>query len=228
MLVDTAVILAGRWRHDGEALQWFAINQQFDVVNAGDAFDVFIAIASEANLHFILGIDGESVPERFASARAQGKSVEVFFLRKVGRKVDRFTARGACRDANGQTSDFAGRRKISFQKRGGEFADSYVVKPVAGFVGRKEASDVNVNGEQVPDGILVLGSIQAPEGVRASRIGLLAIECRLNGTDRGDVGGFGRMRNIRRRHRAATQAAKYFFPAFGMLLRGTGFEVQIS
>ena len=66
MFVDTAVILPGG-RLDVEAFNAGAVDEEFDVVRAGDAFDVFVAVTREADLHFVFGIHGEGVAERFAA-----------------------------------------------------------------------------------------------------------------------------------------------------------------
>ena len=38
-----------------------------DIVDAGDAFHMFVAVAGEANLHFVFGVNGEGVAERLAA-----------------------------------------------------------------------------------------------------------------------------------------------------------------
>ena len=68
--IDAAMILAGRGRLNGEAFDARAVDEEFDIVGAGDAFDVLIAIAGEADLDFVFGVDGESVAERFTATGA--------------------------------------------------------------------------------------------------------------------------------------------------------------
>ena len=122
-------------------------------MRAGDAFDVFVAIAGEADLHFVLGVDGEGVAERFAAAGAEGKAVEVLLLGEIGREIEGFAAGSAGGNADGEAADFAGGGEVAFEQRGREVADGDVVEAVAGFVGGKQGGDVDIDGEEVADGV---------------------------------------------------------------------------
>ena len=92
------MILAGRRRLDGEQLDALAVEHQFDFVRLGEAFDVLVAVAREADLDFVLGVEREGVAERAAAARAEGQLVEVLLLREVGRKAEGVAAGSAGRD----------------------------------------------------------------------------------------------------------------------------------
>lgn len=228
MLVDAAVILALRGRFDGEPLDAGAVDEEFDVVGTGDAFDMFVAVAGEADLDFVFGVDGEGVTERLAAARAEGKAFELVFLGEVGGQVEGFAIWGAGWDADGKAADFACGAQIAFEEGRREIADGDVIEAAAGFIGGEEIRDVNFEGEEVADGVLVFGAVKPAEGVSAAGVGLLAVKSGFNGLDRSEVGVFGGAWNSYGRHGSAAEAAEYFFPAFGVFGGSGGVEAEIA
>lgn len=228
MFVDEVVILTGGGRFDGEGFDGGAIDQEGYFVGAGDAFDVFVAIAGEADLELVFGVDGEGVSDDFAAAGAEGETVEGILLGEVGREIEGFAAGGAGGGADGEAGDFAGGGEVAFEQCRGEIANGDVVETVAGFVGGEEVGDVDVDGEEVADGVLVFGAVEAAEGVGATGVRGEAVEGFFEGSDGGQVGGFGRVGDTEGRHGAAAEAAEHFFPAFGVLGGGGIFEVEIA
>ena len=77
---------------DGEQAHAIAIEQKFHLLGFRQAFDVFVAVARQAHLKFVVGIERERVAEGESSARTEGKLVEMLLLGEVRREIDGFTA----------------------------------------------------------------------------------------------------------------------------------------
>ena len=59
-------------------------------------------------------------------------------------------------------ADFLRRRDVSVQESRGQVADGDVVEAVTAFIGGQERRGVDVEGQQIPDGVLILGAIETP------------------------------------------------------------------
>ena len=92
VLIDRVVILARCGWLDGEQANALAIEQKFHLLGFRQAFDVFVTVAGQTHLKFVVGIQGKRVAEGESSARTEGKLVEMLLLGEVGRQVDGFTA----------------------------------------------------------------------------------------------------------------------------------------
>jgi len=93
---------------------------------------------------------------------------------------------------------------------------------MADIVLREKGGDIDVHREKVADRVLVLGSIEPPERVGSSRIGMgriRAIEGCFEMRDHRVVRRFVRPRASGRRHHAPAQFAHDFFPRFGVVAR---------
>ena len=71
--------------------------------------------------------------------------------------------------ADREPADLLRRRDVAVEQRRREVADRHVVEAVAGLVGRQQRRDVDVERQQVADGVLVLGSRQPPDASRCGR-----------------------------------------------------------
>ena len=65
---------------------------------------------------------------------------------------------------------FSRRRDVAVQQRRREIADRHVVEAVARFVGGSSDGDVDVERQQIANGVLVFGAGQAAERVGAARV----------------------------------------------------------
>jgi len=74
---------------------------------------------------------------------------------------------------------------------------------------------------------LVLGPIEAAEGVGPAGVGLQAVQRRFDGLDGGDVGGFFGTGNADGRHGTAAEATEHFFPAIRMFGGSASFEIEV-
>src|SRR5215510_4167700 len=136
-------------------------------------------------------------------------------LRKVGRKNQNVRSRGAYWSSEGQTADLLCSCQISLEKRRRESTGTNVVEPKARIVFGKQRPDIDVNREQITNGVLVFGLAQSPEclcssGIRISR--RRAIERLLEVANDLVVGLFVGTRPAGRRHHAAAQLADDLLP----------------
>ena len=151
-----------------------AVQQDLDLVRLGQPFDVLVAVARQPDADLVLGVERERVPHHRAAAGPDRQILERLFLREVRRQDDRVAAGRANRTPHRQPADLPRRLDIPLQQRRRQIADRQVVEPVARFVIRQQRSRLDVEREQIADGVAVLGAIQAAEGVGAPGLGLAA------------------------------------------------------
>ncbi len=91
-----------------------------------------------------------------------------------------------------------------------------IVKPVRGIVGREQGSRVDVQSQQVPNGVGIFGAIQTVEdGSARIRFGSL-IDLGFEPTGQAIVRCQVGARHARRRHGSSAQFADHFFPDVGV------------
>ena len=94
-----------------------------------------------------------------AAARSKGETLNVIILAGVlGNPVDLQTL--ACRFADGETADLAGRRHISLhERRGNGQCARDVVETTGGIVGRQVLRGIDIKIKQILDRIRVLRAV---------------------------------------------------------------------
>ena len=132
------MIATGGRRLDSEDAEAFSVEDDLDFVGAAEAFDMFVAVAGEADLELVFSVNGEGVREEGATASAERELVQVLFLREVGAKSDGVATGRFGSDADGETADLTGCGEVAFEERGGKIADGKIVETVTGFVGGQE------------------------------------------------------------------------------------------
>ena len=160
-------------RCHSEGLHLPAIHENHDLVRLAQALDLFVAVARQANLNLILAITRESVVDERTAARAGRQTFNLLFLREVRAKAKRIAAGLAKRCAHREAADFLGGRDVAVQQGRREFTHRHVVKAMTRVVLRQERRGVDIEREQIANGILVFGAIQAAEGFGAPGIGIL-------------------------------------------------------
>ena len=160
-------------RCHSEGLHLPAIHENHDLVRLAQALDLFVAVARQANLNLILTIAREGVVQQRAAARAGRQTFDVLLLREIGAKTERIAARLAKRCAHREPADFLGGRDVAVQQGRREFTHRHVVEAVTRVVLRQQRRGVDIEREQIANGILVFGAIQAAEGFGAPGIGIL-------------------------------------------------------
>ena len=116
-------------------------------------------------------------------------------------------------------ADFRGRRDVGFDQRGrGRQRAGVVVEPEALVLGGEEVARVDLERDEVADGVGVLGPVQ-PVNRRPAGVGRTARLIIYGGLDPGGDGGGGpdvRARGAGGRHRAAAQLAGDLLPDLGL------------
>ena len=223
-----------RRRLHREQLHALAIEEQFQIGGVVQPLDVLVPIARQANLELVVAVHREGVADERAAARADRQPFDVVFLREVGRRPDRVAVGRYARTSHGDAADLLGRGDVAIEQRRREIADRHVVEAVARFVGGQERRDVDVERQQIADGVLVLRAGQAAQRRGASRIrrrGRGAIERRLERGDLGVVAGFVRPRRSGRRHLPRADFADNLLPHVRTLadvVRGRRVERQAA
>ena len=160
-----------------------------------EPFDQLVAIARQPQLELVLAVGRKRVLHARAGARAERLAVEVIFLGQVGRQNDGLRAGRAHRRADGEAADLLRGRQISLEQHRRQPADADVVEAMARVVARQQRRDVDLEVEQIADGVLIFRAVQPAERVGAAGIGIRAggaIERRFEVRDQRVVGGFGR------------------------------------
>ena len=175
-------------------------------------------VLQQIDAEVVVGIEREVVVNHDAAARAERQAVDVVGLGAIRRNTVHSAHGRDVRIADREARDLARRRQVLFEQRGRDLQDvGDVVEPVRLIVGREKGSRVDVEREQVADGVGVLGPVQAVErrpawvGFRESRAIDRGFEKRDEGLDAGLV----RTRRAERRHHAAAQLSDDFLPGLG-------------
>ena len=152
------------------------------------------------------------------AARAQGQAGQMIFLREVGRQANDVALERRLRAADRQAADFLRGRDVAVQERRRQVADRDVVEAVTAVIGWQERGGVDVESQQISDGVLIFGPIQAAERVGAAGIrfggGRRIERCFQPCQQRAPVV-LGRLRHVGRRHGARVHLAHHLFPDFG-------------
>lgn len=218
--IHLAVILAARRRLNDEDLNALIVEGNFDLVLAGQAFDVFVAITREAEADFVFAIFGEIVVDECAATSAEGEVIEVAFLSEIRREHNGIATGRFHRASDGETADLFRSGEIAFEQGGGEFADGHVVKAMARIVRREQGGNVYVEIDQIADGVVVFGAIHPAEGVGSAGIGMGGGGAVDGAFERGDDGVVGFLVGARQAggwHLAGLEFADHLFPGGGVL-----------
>ncbi len=141
---------------DGEA---GAVEENFDVVGAAEAFDLFVAVALEADLDIVVAFLGEGVGDQDTAAGAEWQALDVVLLRDIGADAEGVAARGFAGRADGETGDFLRGGDVAVEEGGRKVTDGDVVETVAGLVVREQGGGVDIDGEEIADGVAILGAV---------------------------------------------------------------------
>ena len=139
-------------------------------------------------------------------------------LRDVGRDANDVALQRGLGGADRQPADLLRGGDVSVEQRRGQVADRDVVEAVTAFIGGQERGGVDVEGQQVSDGVLILGTIQTPQRLRAARIrprgGGLVERC-FQPREQGPAIVHRGLRHAGRRHRARAKFAHDLLPDLG-------------
>jgi hypothetical protein len=161
----------GRRQHErGLAL---AVEQDLQLVRLLQALNVLVAVPGQADLDLVVAVLGEVVRDQGSAARADRQSFDVLFLGDVRPDPDRVAARRATGASHGQAADLLRRGEVAIQQRGREVAHRHVIEPATGLVVGKKRRRIDVERQEVADGVLVLGAVEPSEGVGPAGLRML-------------------------------------------------------
>ena len=171
--VDERVV-AILWSLDRELSDRGPVEQQLDLVRLRVLQPVNIAgIATrQVDLDVVLAVLRERVGKEHAAARADGKSCNLPFLRDIGRDANDVALQRALRAPDCQRADLLRSRNVSVEKSRGQVADGHVVEAMTAFIGGQERCGVDVDGQEISDCVLILGTIETPQRFGAAWIRL--------------------------------------------------------
>ena len=136
------------------------------------ALDVLVAVPRQSDLDLVLAVLRERVGDQGPAARADRQALDVLLLGDVRPDADRVAAGGPARAPDGQAADLLRRGDVAVQERRREVAHRHVVESMTGLVGRQHRRGVDVQRQQVADGVLVLGPVEPAERVGPAGIGM--------------------------------------------------------
>ena len=207
---------------DREPLDEGAVHAHVQLLRRRVADDVVREVPVEADPYRVLAVDGEVVPNRDAAARAERQQVVLpLVLHQAGMHPVGRDGGADGGDADGEAADAARGREVPRHqvRRDREHVAVVVEAVLVGVVGRQQLGDVDVDREEVADGGVVLGPVQAVERLAAARVRAgeghgvdLALEPRGDGA----VGGLGGPRAARRRHRPRAELDDDPLPGLGV------------
>ena len=214
-LIDQRHVLAVRRPLHREQLHALAVEQQLHLMRIAQPFDVLVAVARQAHRHFVVAVDGERVLDEDAAARADRQTGDVLLLRQVRTKADRGPARRPAGAADRELGDLLCRRDVALEQRRRQIADRNVVEAEARRVARQQVGDVDLQRQQITDRVVVLGAVEAPEGIGAARVPTRrgqAVQCAIQGCERSLVGSLVGPPSARRWHLPRAQLAGDLLP----------------
>ena len=201
----------------GERLHEGAVEPHLHLVPVGEAAQPPVVGAREVDLDDVLAVHGEGVPHRQPAARAERQVVaDPGVLLQVLVDGEDLGRRGEVRVAHREPADLPRRRQVALGQHGRHRQHvGDVVEAEARVVGRQQRPGVDVEGEQVADGVGVLGAVQtvdggAPARVRVGRRG--GVDRRLEAGDDPLVLFLARTRPARRGHRAGAELPDHPLP----------------
>src|SRR6266568_5387765 len=173
VLVEKLIVAVGGFL-DRNRPNRHPVEQQLHLVGlrVPQTVDVPRIAAREVNLDVVLSVLREIVTNRNPTTRADRESRYMLFLRDVGRDVNDVALQRGLRAADRQPADLLRSRDVSVQQSRGQIAYRDVVEAVTAFIGGQERCGVDVEEKQVSDSVLILGTIETPQRVRAPRIRL--------------------------------------------------------
>ena len=169
----------------------------------------------EVDLDLVLSVLNERVMNRNPTTRADRESRYMLLLRDVGRDANDVALQRGLRAPDRQPADLLRSRDVSVQQSRGKIAQRDVVEAVTAFIGRQERCGVDVEEKQVSDSVLILGTIETPQRVRAARIRFRGggfVERRFQPRKQGSAVFDRRLRHVGRRHGARAKLTNDLLP----------------
>ena len=203
-----------------EHLHLHAVQNQLDLMRLIEPFDHFIPIPRQPELDVVLPVPRKVVGKHRAAARAERQPVHVLLLRPIRRHHHGRRPRKAHRTPHGQPADLLRRRDVALQQGRRQARQAHVVEAVVRIVFRQQRRHIDVQPQQIPDRVLVLGPIQPLQPVGPPRIGRRRggpVQRGLQVRHQRLVGRLVGPRSARGRHEPRAQLERHFLPHLGVL-----------
>ena len=200
------------------------IDEQNQLVRTrfSQARDIPAQIARKPDLDVVVAVLRERVGHRRAAARADRQTGHMIFLRQIGRQPNGVGLQRRLCAADRETADFLRGRNVAVQERRRKIADRDVVEAVSAVIRWQQRRGVDVERQQVSDGVLIFGSIQATERLRATGVrfgGGSRIELSLQPCQQRATIVLRRLRHAGRGHGARVHLAHHLLPDFRLRTR---------
>ena len=174
VLVDAQMVITlGRLLY-GERRDATLVEQQIQRVRAGlpQSANEAAPIAREPDLDLVLAVLGKHKRDNGPATGPDRKARNVCFLGDVTSHANRLALKRRLRAADRQSADSLRSGDVPVEKGRRQIANGDVVEAVAALVRRQERLGIDVERQQVPDGVLILGAVESPQGLGATRIRL--------------------------------------------------------
>jgi hypothetical protein len=164
----------------------------------------------QLHLDHILAVERKHVPRGHAAARSERQPVQMLGLRRVAADAVRLGAGGDRWASDGECADLRRCGEIALEQGRRQAQDlGDVVEPFRRIVGRQEGGRVDLERQQIADGVGILRAIQTmdrgPSGVRSLQRG--TVEVRLEPAGECVIRSVVRTQHAGRRHLTGSQLA---------------------
>ena len=199
-----------------------AVEPDLQLVARPHAADVVHVVPVQPDLHVVLAVDREVVADADAAAGSERHVLaHPIVLHQEDRHLVGFGARAERRLSDRQTADLARRREVPLHQGRRDRQDvGHVVEAVlVDVVRRQECRHVDVERQEVANGVGVLGAVEAVEGLRAPRIrvrGGVAVDLAFEPPGQSVVGGDAGTRPAHRWHRPRPELRDDLLPELGV------------
>ena len=157
-------------RFHREQLHALPVQQQLEIVGFAQALDELVAVSRQSNLDLVLAVQRKRIADHRAAACADRKAVEVLLLGEVRVNPDGVAAWRTAGTSDRHPADLLRRGDIAIQQRRRQIADRHIVEAITGLVGGQQRGDIDVEREEIADGVLVFGSGEPPDRGRPAGI----------------------------------------------------------
>ncbi len=208
---------------DGEQSEHLTVERQIERAVLPHTEELVGLAPGEAHRNIILAVHWKIMPNESAAARAERHVLThaIDLIEPVRDRIGlvRHRHRGI---ADGQPADPAGRGKIPLHQQRRHLQHvADIVEAVAGVVGRQHLGNLDLDRQQIANGVGVFGAVEAmqrgPSGIGLELRGAIALG--LDEPDQGPVGGLVRPRQTGGRHLAVAQLAQQLLPDLAVALQ---------
>ena len=213
---------------DGKALHQSAVEADVERLRPPHPHQVVLVLPPQPHPDQVVAVDGEGVGNRHATARAEREVLALpSILHDVDRHLERVHPRCRRRQAGREARDVTGHRQVALEvrPRDGQDVGEVVEAAVGRLVAGQERLDVDVQREEIADGVVVLGAVEPMHGVDAARIGIGQPRGVEPGLEQGGHGPVGRRVGPRAaggRHRFRAQLLDDALPELRVVGRARG------